>query len=141
MLITSMKYLFSAVLLTYFIVLPVICLIRKASYDSPFTKLEVTDIKHRKNMIILTLVLGIFIFFLSLYMNGFLPSDFLAEFNNSFYGVYALIIIAAISDMIKYLKRKDKQAPYKLFVMVCTSLMVLSSLVLWIYSMMRDFNL
>lgn len=141
MLITSMKYLFSAVLLAYFVVLPVIFLIRRASYDSPFTKLEATDIKKRKNMIVLTLVLGIFIFFLSLYMNGFLPSDFLAEFNNSFYAVYVLIIIAAIGDMIRYSKRNIQQAPCKLFVLLCTSLMVLSSLFLWILSIMRDFDL
>jgi len=74
-------------------------------------------------------------------MNGFLPSDFLAEFNNSFYAVYALIIIGAISDMVKYLKRNVQQAPYKIFVLICTSLMVVSSLFLWILSIMRDFNL
>jgi len=130
MIITGVEIIFSGVLLLYFVVLPIDVLIQGGNYDSPFTKLELMDKKKKKTAIIVTLTAGVFIFFLSLYMNGYLPTHFLAEFNNSFWGVYMLIIMTSIIDLRKYMKRKAEQAPYRVFVMVCTLLIVLTSIIL-----------
>jgi succinate dehydrogenase hydrophobic anchor subunit len=130
MVIMGIKIIFSGVLLLYFFVFPIYILIQKGNLDSPFTKLDVTDIKKRKTAIIVTLVAGVFIFFLSLYMNGFLPSDFLVEFNNSYWSVYILIFMASIIDLRNYRKREIEQVPYRIFVLICTILLALTSIIL-----------
>jgi uncharacterized membrane protein YiaA len=130
MVIMGIKIIFSGVLLLYFFVFPIYILIQKGNLDSPFTKLDVTDIKKRKTAIIVTLVAGVFIFFLSLYMNGFLPSDFLVEFSNSYWSVYVLIFIASIIDLRNYRKRTIEQAPYRIFVLICTILLAITSIFL-----------
>jgi len=130
MVIMGIKIIFSGVLLIYFVVFPIYILIQKGNLGSPFTKIDVTDIKKRKTAIIVTLVAGVFIFFLSLYMNGFLPSDFLVEFNNSYWSVYILIFMASIIDLRNYRKREIEQAPYRIFLLICTILLALTSIIL-----------
>jgi hypothetical protein len=130
MVIMGIKIIFSGVLLIYFVVFPIYILIQKGDLDSPFTKIDVSDIKKRKTAIIVTLVAGVFIFFLSLYMNGFLPSDFLVEFNNSYWSVYILIFMASIIDLRNYRKREIEQAPYRIFLLICTILLALTSIIL-----------
>jgi hypothetical protein len=130
MVIIGVKIIFSGVLLLYFVGFPIYILILKGDLDSPFTKIDVTDIKKRKTAIIVTLIAGVFIFLLSLYMNGFLPSDFITEFNNSYWSVYILIFMASIIDLRNYRKRKIEQAPYRIFVLICTILLAFTSIIL-----------
>jgi len=139
MVITGIKIIFSGVLLLYFVAFPIYILIEKGDLDSPFTKIDVADIKKRKTAIIVTLISGVFIFLLSLYMNGFLPSDFLVEFSNSYWSVYILIFIASISDLRNYRKRKIEQEPYRIFVLICTIVLALTSIILLTTSIITYF--